>query len=85
MKPKFKICDQVWYLKPNGKIGRGLVTKISRVKMSQTRTSNGRTIDCIMFLYDIINPAYTAYEEHLFASEEELMETINGGLVEELF
>ena len=47
MKPKFKICDQVWFLKPSGKIDRGLISRISEVKMTQERLSDGRKIDCI--------------------------------------
>ena len=82
MNPKFKVCDQVWFLKPSGKIGRGLVSKISKVKMTQTTIGNGRKIDCVMFLYDINGYSPSLYEEDLFASEEELVEMINGGLIE---
>lgn len=82
MKPKFKVCDQVWFLKPSGKIGRGLISRISEVKMTQERLSDGRKIDCVMFLYHFDHPSCSFYEENLYASEEELVEAINGGFVE---
>lgn len=82
MKPKFKECDQVWFLKPSGKIGRGLISKVSKVTMTQTTIGNGRKIDCVRFLYDIHGHLPSLYEEDLFASEEELQEMINGGLIE---
>lgn len=75
-KPIYKKCDRVWFLKPNGKFGHGLVSKVSKVTMNQTTISNGRSIDCVMFLYDIHLCPHSFYEEELFASEEELLKAI---------
>ena len=73
VKPKYKKCDKVWFVRPNGKIYNGMIFNVSKVVMEQEDLKSGRIMKCEMFLYDFDRPHCSLYEEDLFSTKEELM------------
>lgn len=73
VKPKYKKCDKVWFVRPNGKIYNEMIFNVSKVVMKQEDLKSGRIMKCEMFLYDFDRPRCSLYEEDLFSTKEELM------------